>query len=223
MESGLKRKFAPNSLRPDPMQSIFQTYLELGFAHISDLAGYDHILFIVVLCAIYRLEEWRKVAILVTAFTLGHSLTLGLAAMNIIGVNTKLVEFLIPLTIFTTSIYNVIFHKFDQKEIRSGTFTRNLNVNYAFALIFGLIHGMGFSNFFRALTLPGGENDLLLQLLAFNVGVELGQLAIVAVILLSSFLAFNVFRIKQREYNLFVSGAAAGLSLVMMLERNPFT
>lgn len=205
------------------MQSIFQTYLGLGFDHISDLAGYDHILFIVVLCAIYRLEEWRKVAILVTAFTLGHSLTLGLAAMNIIGVNTKVVEFLIPLTIFTTSIYNVIFHKFDQKEIRSGTFNRNLSINYAFALIFGLIHGMGFSNFFRSLTMSGGENDLLLQLLAFNIGVELGQLAIVAVILLSSFLAFNVFRIKQREYNLFVSGAAAGLSLVMMLERNPFT
>lgn len=205
------------------MKSIFQTYLELGFAHIADLAGYDHILFIVVLCAIYRLQEWRKVAILVTAFTLGHSLTLGLAAMNVIAVNTKLIEFLIPLTIFATSIYNVVVHKFDQREIHSGTFNRTLNINYVFALLFGLIHGMGFSNFFRSLTMPGKENDLLLQLLAFNIGVEVGQLAIVAVILLSSFLALNILRIKQREYNLFVSGAAAGLSLVMMLERNPFT
>lgn len=205
------------------MKSIFQTYLELGFAHIADLAGYDHILFIVVLCAIYRLQEWRKVAVLVTAFTIGHSLTLGLAAMNVIAVNTKLIEFLIPLTIFATSIYNVVVHKFDQREIRSGTFNRTLNINYVFALLFGLIHGMGFSNFFRSLTMPGKENDLILQLLAFNIGVEVGQLAIVAVILLSSFLAFNILRIKQREYNLFVSGAAAGLSLVMMLERNPFT
>lgn len=205
------------------MKSIFQTYLELGFAHIADLAGYDHILFIVVLCAIYRLQEWRKVAILVTAFTLGHSLTLGLAAMNVIAVNTKLIEFLIPLTIFATSIYNVVVHKFDQREIRSGTFNRTLNINYVFALLFGLIHGMGFSNFFRSLTMSEQENDLLLQLLAFNIGVEVGQLLIVTVILLSSFLALNVLRIKQREYNLFVSGAAAGLSLIMMLERNPFT
>jgi len=205
------------------MQSIFQTYLELGFAHIADLAGYDHILFIVVLCAIYRLQEWRKVAILVTAFTIGHSLTLGMAAMNIIPVNTKMVEFLIPLTIFLTAIYNVIYHRFDQREIQSRTFNRNINVNYVFALVFGLIHGLGFSNFFRSLTMPGNESDLIVQLLAFNIGVEIGQLTIVAVILVFSLLAFSVLRVKQREYNLFVSGAAAGLSLVMMLERNPFT
>lgn len=205
------------------MQSIFQTYLELGFSHIADLAGYDHILFIVVLCAIYRLQEWRKVAILVTAFTIGHSLTLALAAMNIIPINTKLVEFLIPLTIFTTAIYNVVFHKFDQGENQANTFNRNINVNYVFALLFGLIHGMGFSNFFRSLTLLGNESDFITQLLAFNMGVEIGQLSIVAVILFFSFLAFNVLRIKQREYNLFVSGAAAGLSIMMMLERNPFT
>lgn len=203
------------------MQTIFQTYLGLGFDHIADLDGYDHILFIVALCAIYRLQEWRKVAILVTAFTLGHSLTLALAALNIIPVNTKWVEFLIPLTIFTTAIYNVAYHKFDLQEINSGTFGRSVNVNYVFALIFGLIHGMGFSNFFRSLTMPGKNGDLVWQLLAFNIGVELGQLAIVGIILIFSFVALNVIRIKQREYNLFVSGAAAGLSLVMMLERIP--
>ena len=203
------------------MQSFFQTYLELGFSHIADFAGYDHILFVVVLCAIYRIQEWRKVAILVTEFTIGHSLTLGLAAMNVVPVNTRLVEFLIPLTIFFTAIYNVVYHTFDWKEIQSRTFNRNINVNYVFALVFGLIHGLGFSNFFRSLTLPGNESDFVLQLLAFNIGVEIGQLTIVAAILLVSFLAFNILRIKQREYNLFVSGAAAGLSFVMMLERFP--
>ena len=89
-------------------------------------------------------------------------------------------------------------------------------------MIFGLIHGVGFSNFFKASLLPGEEESLLQQLLAFNIGVELGQLAIVAVILVVSFVAFNFLRIKQREWNLFISGAAAGIALIMALERFPF-
>jgi hypothetical protein len=201
------------------MQSTFQTYLQLGFAHIADFAGYDHILFIVALCAIYRLAEWRKVAILVTAFTIGHSCTLALAALNWIPTNAKWIEFLIPITILVTALYNVMVHRFDQPE---ATFEKKLRLNYFFALIFGLIHGMGFSNFFRSLTMPGNGNQLLPQLFAFNVGVELGQLSIVAMILGSSFFALEVFKVKQREWNLFISGAAAGLALVMALERIPF-
>lgn len=200
------------------MQSTFQTYLELGFAHIADFAGYDHILFIIALCAIYRLAEWRKVAILVTAFTIGHSFTLALAALNWIPTNAKWIEFLIPITILVTAIYNVLVHRFDQPE---ATFEKKLRLNYFFALIFGLIHGMGFSNFFRSLTMPGFGNQLLPQLFAFNVGVEFGQLSIVAMILGSSFFALEVFKVKQREWNLFISGAAAGLALVMALERIP--
>lgn len=200
------------------MRGTFSTYLQLGFEHIADLTGYDHILFIVALCAIYRLKEWRKVAILVTAFTIGHSLTLALAALNIIPLRPALIEFLIPVTIFLTAVYNVIVHR-QATAVAEGTFDRRVTLNYIFALFFGLIHGMGFSNFFRSLLLPGEENELVRQLLAFNIGVELGQLAIVGFILATSFIAFNLFKVKQREWNLFISGAAAGLSLVMALER----
>lgn len=200
------------------MQSTFSTYLQLGFEHIADLNGYDHILFIVALCAIYQLREWRKVAILVTAFTIGHSVTLALAALDIIPLNPKLIEFLIPVTIFLTAIYNVVIHR-QSTAVAEGTFDRRVNWNYGFALFFGLIHGMGFSNFFRSLLLPGEENELVYQLLAFNIGVELGQLAIVGVILAASFIAMNLLRVRQREWNLFISGAAAGLALVMALER----
>jgi hypothetical protein len=203
---------------PPKMQSEFQAFLQLGFEHIADLKGYDHILFIVALCAIYRLREWKKVAILVTAFTIGHSLTLALAALDIVRISPVWIEFLIPVTIFLTALYNVYFHRFDHRE---GTFERQVNVNYLFAMVFGLIHGMGFSNFFRSALLPGEEGSLVRQLLAFNIGVELGQLAIVGVILVASFIAFNVLHIKQREWNLFVSGAAAGVSMVMALERIP--
>ncbi|NRB62428.1 MAG: HupE/UreJ family protein [Saprospiraceae bacterium] len=202
------------------MQSTFQTYLQLGFEHIADVQGYDHILFIVALCAIYRLEEWRKVAILVTAFTIGHSITLAMAAMNVIPIHGELIEFLIPVTIFLTAIYNVIVHRHDQEVL--GTFDRRLRLNYLFALLFGLIHGMGFSNFFKSLVLPGQEEGFINQLFAFNVGVELGQLLIVGLILLSAYLAITVLNIYQRSWNLFISGAAAGISLIMALERIPF-
>lgn len=201
------------------MQSEFQTYLQLGFEHIADLKGYDHILFIVALCAIYRIEEWRKVGILVTAFTIGHSLTLGLAALDIIRVSAAWVEFLIPVTIFLTALYNTVIHKLGRQD--EATFSRALRLNYLFALLFGLIHGMGFSNFFRSMQMPGEESSLIRQLLAFNIGVELGQLAIVAVILLLSFLAMNRLRIPQRDWNLFISGMAAGPALIMILERWP--
>ena len=200
------------------MQSEFQTYLQLGFQHISDLNGYDHILFIIALCAIYRLTEWRKVAILVTAFTIGHSVTLALAALDIVKAPTTWIEFLIPVTIFLTALYNVIYHKFDGIE---RTFERRVNINYVFAMLFGLIHGLGFSNFLRSMIMPGEESRLVTQLLAFNIGVELGQLLIVAIILVASFIALNPLRIKQREWNLFISGAAAGISLIMALERWP--
>jgi len=203
------------------MRGTFSTYLQLGFEHIADLNGYDHILFIIALCAIYTLREWRKVAILVTAFTLGHSATLALAALDIIPLRPALIEFLIPVTIFLTAMYNVFAHREDTATTE-GTFDKRVTWNYVFALFFGLIHGMGFSNFFRSLLLPGEEGELIRQLLAFNIGVEIGQLAIVGLILAASFIAFNLFKVKQREWNLFVSGTAAGLSLVMALERIPW-
>jgi len=199
---------------------MFRTYLTLGFQHIADLGGYDHILFLIALCAIYSLREWKKVALLVTAFTLGHSLTLALAALGIVPVNAAWIEFLIPVTIVITALYNVAVHRFDRREL-PGLFNRQLNANYFFALFFGLIHGLGFSNFFRASLMPGEEGRLVLQLFAFNLGVELGQLLIVAFILLASFVAFRVLQVKQREWNLFISGSAFGLALVMALERLP--
>lgn len=203
------------------MQSTFSAYLSLGFDHISDLNGYDHILFIVALCAIYQLREWRKVAILVTAFTIGHSITLALVALDIIPINGALIEFLIPVTIVLTAIYNVVVHTF-AGNTEEKTFNRKINFNYLFALLFGLIHGLGFSNFFKSSVMPGQEGEFIKQLFSFNVGVELGQLVIVAFVLGASFVAMNLLKVKQREWNLFISGGAAGIALIMALERIPW-
>ena len=193
---------------------MFHTYLQLGFEHIADNRAYDHILFIIALCAIYKLTEWRKVAIMVTAF-------LALAALDIIPGNVAWVEFLIPVTILVTAIYNVIAHRFEA-EIEEGTFGRRVNLNYLFAAGFGLIHGMGFSNYLRAIMSRDESNLVVQQLFAFNIGVEVGQLVIVAIVLFTAFLAFNIAKIRQREWNLFISGGAAANALVMALERLPF-
>lgn len=198
------------------MQSVFQTYLQLGFSHISDLEGYDHILFIVALCAIYQLREWKRVALLATAFTIGHSITLAMAVLGIIPVNAAWIEFLIPVTIALTALYNVVAHRHAKDQ---ETWSQTMKMNYIFAALFGLIHGMGFSNFLRSSLMPGQEGQLVAQLLAFNIGVELGQLAIVAVVLMLSAVVLRLARVQQREWNLFISGSAFGLALVMALER----
>lgn len=196
------------------MQSQFSTYLTLGFEHIADPNAFDHIVFIIALCAVYRIAEWRKVAVLVTAFTLGHSLTLALAALDIIFVNRDLIEFLIPLTILLTALYNVSSHEV-QEDPSPGVFSRSVQLNYLFALFFGLIHGLGFSNFFKSLL--GQEADIVTPLFAFNVGIELGQLMIVAFLLLIAFLIMNVFKVRQQSWNQFISGAAAGIAVTLMI------
>ncbi len=187
----------------------FEFYLKLGFEHISDLAGYDHILFLIVLCAIYRIEQWRTMLILVTAFTIGHSITLVLASLDIFTIPSRVIKFLIPTTIFITAFHNVIGSSSSEKPSKMGR-------NYAMALFFGVIHGMDFSNYFKALIMD--PSTIVIPLLGFNLGIELGQLLVVFFIVGVSFLFLNVVKVKHREWNLFVSGAAAGMSLLAMLE-----
>ena len=187
----------------------FEFYLKLGFEHIADIAAYDHILFLVALCAIYRIEEWKKILILVTAFTIGHSITLILVSLEIFSIPSNIIKFLIPLTIFLTALHNVIGADRALKSIK-------MKRNYAMALFFGMIHGMDFSNYFKALIMD--PSDIIIPLLGFNIGIELGQLLIVLFIVGIAFLFLTILKVKHREWNLFVSGAAAGMSLMSMLE-----
>lgn len=187
----------------------FEFYLKLGFEHISNLAGYDHILFLIALCAIYRIQQWRNILVLVTAFTIGHSVTLALVSLDIFTIPSNIIKFLIPATIFITAIHNVIGPNPAEDASR-------MNRNYVMALFFGFIHGMDFSNYFKALLMD--PSDVLVPLLGFNLGIELGQLLVVFFIVGVAFLFLNVIGTKHREWNLFISGAAAGLSFISMLD-----
>ena len=193
--------------------SLFELYFKLGLQHIADLKGYDHILFILVLCAVYNFKEWRRVLILITAFTIGHSLTLALATLDLIRVDGDVIEFLIPLTIFITALANVL-----SRNQNVPTFQHYLK--YTAALFFGLIHGLGFSNYLRSLL--GSEKGLLLPLFSFNIGIEVGQVLIVTVIMLLTFLLVDLFKFPRRDWHILLSGAGMGISLILMFERFPF-
>ena len=162
----------------------FGLYFEIGYKHIADLRGIDHILFVMALCIRYQFSDWRKILILVTAFTIGHSITLALSLFNLVQYSLKWIEFLIPVTIVITSVSNLLVKKF--------VFKSKFPLIYFLALFFGLVHGLGFSSYLKSLL--GSENNVVSQLVAFNLGLEAGQLLIVMAVLSISFLFVTIFK-----------------------------
>jgi hypothetical protein len=190
--------------------SDFIMYLKMGWGHIISWGALDHILFIAALAVIYTINEWKQVLILVTAFTIGHSITLVLSVYDIIRFDSGWVELLIPCTIVLTSLANLFQKEFNPKTIR---------INYFLALFFGLIHGMGFASAIR-FTLAG-DQQIGWGLFSFNIGLEIGQIFVVLLILLVTQLVTRVLHVKRREWVIFLSAAVFSLSLKMALERIP--
>lgn len=186
----------------------FQLYFQLGIQHILDIKGFDHILFVVALCAIYITRDWKKILILVTAFTIGHSITLALATLKLVKVDSDWVEFLIPTTIAITALSNIF-----KPKPSSG---RGIQINYFFALFFGLIHGLGFSNYLRSLL--GKEASLFEPLLAFNLGLEVGQLVIVAIFMVVSGILVGIVGINRKDWALVISSIVLGMAIMMMID-----
>ncbi|QBO57993.1 HupE/UreJ family protein [Chryseobacterium salivictor] len=189
----------------------FLFYLNLGWEHIISLDALDHQLFVLVLVAVYALKDWKKILWIVTAFTVGHSITLALSILDVVRVSGKWVEFLIPLTIVITALDNILMRNRQNNLMK---------MNYYLALFFGLIHGMGFAN--TARMMMANEQHIFLPLLGFNIGLELGQIVVVVVILIVQFLLLNLFKVNKKDWILFVSSAVFALSLKMALERIPF-
>ncbi|MFA9392644.1 MAG: HupE/UreJ family protein [Prolixibacteraceae bacterium] len=186
----------------------FLFYLKQGINHITDLNGLDHMVFIITLCAVFTLSQWKRILILVSAFTVGHTITLALSGLNIIAINQQLVETIIPVTILLTSIYNIVKGPANNQRIQ---------MNYFLALFFGLVHGMGFSNFFRAMMMGVSDHSIAFPLFSFNLGVEVGQIFIVSLFLLVNFILTSTFRMKHHDWNLVVSGAGGGIAATLII------
>lgn len=191
----------------------FYDYIKLGWDHIIDIKAYDHLLFVMTLCALFTFNEWRKILVIITAFTIGHSLTLALSTLDYVLLPQDWIEVLIPLTIFFTAMTNIVRKK---KESGERTFDKAVVVNYFIALSFGLIHGLGFANNFKFMM--GEDSSIIKQLFAFNSGLELGQVTIVMLFLALLYISTKVFNVLHREWTVFFSGAGAGLSLMMIID-----
>ena len=208
------------------MGSEFLVFLRLGFEHITDPAGYDHLLFVAALTAT-DLGRWRRLFWLVTAFTVGHSVTLVLATLDLIRVSDSLVEVLIPVTILATCIVNLVSgggnrslepdRSLELDRTLEPGHTRDARIRYGLAMGFGLIHGLGFSNFLRAAL--GGEESILLPLFAFNVGLEVGQLAIVAVLSLVALSLMKWLGLSRRLWTVGISMIAGAVAAMLVIQR----
>ena len=189
----------------------FLCYLKIGWEHIISLDAVDHQLFVLVLVAVYTYYDWRKILVLVTAFTIGHSITLALSVLDIFRIPGNLVEFLIPLTILITAADNILMRNKHSSLIK---------LNYYLALFFGLIHGMGFANSARLMLAK--EQNILVPLAGFNLGLELGQVVVVLIILMFEILVIKFFKLKKLHWIVFSSAITFLIALKVCLERLPF-
>lgn len=199
---------------PNVFDAEFKDYLQLGWDHIIDVKAYDQLLFVMTLCALFTVKEWRKVLVIVTAFTIGHSITLVLSTLNFIVVQQQWVEVIIPATILITAISNLFTKEYNRSKMK--TFDKRIVLNYSVSLFFGLIHGLGFANNFRFML--GEDSSIVKQLFAFNTGLELGQITIVVLFFCLLFIISQIFKILHREWTVFFSGAGAGLSVMMIID-----
>ena len=189
----------------------FLFYLNLGWEHIISLDALDHQLFVLVLVAVFVMTDWKNIFWIITAFTIGHSITLALSVFDIVRAPAKWVEFLIPLTIVITAFDNILMRNRPNNLMK---------MNFYLALFFGLIHGMGFANTARMMI--ANEQHIFVPLLGFNIGLELGQIAVVAAILVVQFILLNLFKVNRKDWIMFISSGVFALSLKMTLERIPF-
>lgn len=189
--------------------SQFWLYFRLGLEHVLDWNAYDHILFLIVLVASYSFTSWKRVFWLVTIFTLGHTLSLFLSTYEIVIVDSSWVEFLIPATILVTAIFNMINAK--KKESKN-----NISILYLTTAFFGIIHGLGFSTYFKMIA--SGTESKLLPLLEFALGIETAQIIVVLVVLIIGFLLQNLLRVKRRDWILIVSAIVIGIVLPILKE-----
>jgi hypothetical protein len=191
--------------------SDFIKYFNAGWHHITDYRSLDHILLVVALCVRYLFTDWKKVLIIITAFTIGHAITMAISVFDIFNISRRWLQFLIPFSIIVAAISNLFVKKF--------VYRHKYPPIYFLAVVFGLIHGFTFTNFFIGFS---GTGQIILKIIGYVSGIEAGQLLVVLAMLLLTFVCVNIFKVNRREYILFLSGGVLAVALQMALQRMPF-
>ena len=193
----------------------FRVWFSTGLLHILDLNGYDHILYVVVLTVLFSIRQWKQLLVLTSAFTIGHCLTLAISTLNIIQIKQNIVEFLIPITILVNCLVNLMERLLP--NFRNAEGVKNYYLNYSLAMLFGLVHGLGFSYLLKSML--GKEASVVFPLLSFNLGLEFGQFIIVVMMLLFSVFLARFTKIQKRTEVIWVSLAAAGIAFALLVQR----
>ncbi len=190
--------------------SQFWIYFQIGLKHVLDINAYDHVLFLIALTVPYTFKDWKRILILVSVFTIGHTIALILSVFGIVTIKVNLVEFLIPITILITALYHLF---------TAGKTSKNDSINLVFfiTLFFGIIHGLGFSNYFKTI-LGGSATSKLLPLGEFALGIEAAQLIVVFIVLVISYIVQTVFRFSKRDWALVMSAFIIGVVIPMIIE-----
>ncbi|UFH36562.1 HupE/UreJ family protein [Flavobacterium acetivorans] len=195
--------------------SQFWIYFQIGLQHVLDIKAYDHVLFLIALAIPFSFKDWKRIVLLVTLFTVGHTMALLLSVMGIIAIKVNVVELLIPITILITALFNLFTAgKSNKKE--------SINLIFFVTLFFGIIHGLGFSNYFKSI-LGGSATSKLLPLAEFALGIEAAQIIVVFVVLILSYIVQTVFRFSKRDWTLVMSAFVIGVVLPMIIENEIWT
>ncbi len=189
------------------MDNTLSSFFITGWEHIVDINAYDHLLFVMTLCAAFQLKQWRQILVIITAFTIGHSCTLILSSLKLVPSNSAIIETLIPITIMITAIANIVNYKKENKK-------SDVRVKYGIALAFGLIHGLAFANNFKFMLM---SDDIVMPLFVFNLGIEIGQLFIVLLFMIVLWLYSYVLKKEHFDWNLFFSGAGFGIATTLFI------
>lgn len=190
--------------------SEFWIYFQIGLKHVLDIHAYDHVLFLIALAVPFSFKDWKQIVLLVSMFTMGHTLALLLSIFGIIAIKANVVELLIPITILITAVFNLFTEgKSSKKE--------SINLVFFITLFFGIIHGLGFANYFKSI-LGGSPSSKLIPLGEFALGIEAAQIVVVFVVLVLSYIVQTIFRFSKRDWTLVMSAFIIGVVLPMIVE-----
>ena len=190
--------------------SAFWIYFEIGVRHVLDLFAYDHVLFLIALTVPYSFKDWKRLLLLVSLFTVGHTMALLLSVFGVMIIKGNLVEFLIPITILIVAFFNLF-------TVRKSSKNESISVVILITLFFGIIHGLGFASYFKSL-LGGSSQSKLLPLSEFALGIEAAQIIVVFVVLILSYIVQTFFRFSKRDWTLVMSSFIIGVVLPMIIE-----
>ena len=190
--------------------SEFWIYFQIGLKHVLDIHAYDHVLFLIALAVPFSFADWKRVVLLVTLFTIGHTMALMLSVFEIVTIKVNVVELLIPITILITALFNLFTAGKSSKR-------DSINLVFFITLFFGIIHGLGFSNYFKSI-LGGSASSKILPLSEFALGIEAAQIVVVFVVLVISYIIQTVFRFSKRDWTLVMSAFVIGVVIPMIVE-----